>query len=169
MVARKVGCSRGDALSLDSFLLQFTFNFDGYLRENKRIECLITLLMIFWLSLSGPGDEQQTAGIITTPLLLASTGMSAETKACKILDHLLRQPSALQLQKLKLWNHDGSLDRVDKTLSEAVILIHPILMSNVDCVCGYNRFGLCSIDCGGLCVTFADYPSPHSGNSICNW
>lgn len=24
---------------------------------------------------------------------------------------------------------------MDKTLSEAVILIHPILMSNVDCVC----------------------------------
>ena len=135
MVARKVGRSRGDALSLDSFLLQFNFNFDGYLRENKRIECLITLLMIFSLSLSGPGDEQQTAGIITTPLLLASTGMSAETKECKILDHQLRQPSALQLPKLKLWNHDGSLDRVDKTLSEAVILIHPILMFNVDCVC----------------------------------
>jgi hypothetical protein len=33
---------------------------------------------------SGPGNEQQTAGIITTPLLLASTGMSTATKECKI-------------------------------------------------------------------------------------
>ena len=61
---------------------------------------------------------------------------------------------------------------MDKTLSEAVIiLIHPNLVFNVDYVslCGYNRFGICSIDCGGRCVIYPDYPSPYSGNSTCNW
>jgi hypothetical protein len=37
------------------------------------------------------------------------------------------------------------------------------------CVWGYNRFGICSIDCGGRCVICPDYPNPHSGNSTCDW
>ena len=155
-----------------------------WVRESKRIECLmITLLTIFWLVHLAPVMNNRRQESSRRHFCLRQ--LECLQRPGNVRFWIINSASLLptsQLEKFyesfmqkRSWKHDDGMGvLIEWTKLWAKLLLYWYiriwcLMSIMCHLCGYNRFGICSIDCGGRCVIYPDYPSPYSGNSTCNW